>query len=81
MFSSFIKNLKKPVCLNCKYLVEVKYTHYDGIPEQKLARCAKFGEQHFVTGKVEYDTAVSCRQDVKKCGENALFFSPKITVR
>jgi hypothetical protein len=36
--------------------------------------CRKFGDTNIITGKVTYDSAISARQDEKKCGENAVLF-------
>lgn len=77
---SFIIKTQKP-CINCVHYVKHKYTY----PEDELYSsknsigcCAIFGKQHFVTGEIEYDNALSCRTNEQKCGKNGVFFTKKI---
>jgi hypothetical protein len=73
---SFIIKTQKP-CINCVHYIDYKYTY----PEDELYNsktrvggCSIFGRQHFVTGVTEYDDALSCRINEKKCGKNGTFF-------
>jgi len=73
---SFIIKTQKP-CINCVHYVKYKYTYpedelYDS--KTRVGGCAIFGKQHFVTGIIEYDDALSCRTNEKKCGRNGTFF-------
>jgi hypothetical protein len=52
----------KKICRDC--------VHFIGHERE----CRKFGDTNLVTGKVTYDSARSAREDVKKCGENAIHF-------
>uniref|UniRef100_A0A6C0F848 Uncharacterized protein n=1 Tax=viral metagenome TaxID=1070528 RepID=A0A6C0F848_9ZZZZ len=52
----------KKICKDCRHFIG------DNI------ECRKFGDTNIITGKVTYDSARSARQDVKKCGEDAIHF-------
>lgn len=58
----FIQNQNKKVCANCKFFIANKN------------ECGKFGEVDIITGKYNYENAISLRNDEKKCGEYAIFF-------
>ncbi len=76
--SSFITNLKKPICVACSHFIEYTNNYpYDELPSDKLGKCSKFGTIHLVTGEVEYNFALSCRKDKNKCGEEGLYFTKK----
>jgi hypothetical protein len=36
----------------------------------------KFGEKNMITGKIKYDYAIDCRNDVSKCTKIARYFVP-----
>jgi len=40
-----------------------------------LGKCAKFGVKHLVTGQIEYDFAIHCRENKDKCGKEGILFS------
>ena len=67
----FIRNTKLPNCINCVHFIEHANNYpYDELPNDKLhGRCKKFGQVDLVTGSIEYDFAINCRSDTKKCGE------------
>lgn len=61
------------------------HVHPSLMPTKKICRdcihfigdsveCRKFGDTNIVTGKVTYNTARSVREDIKKCGEDAIHF-------
>jgi len=52
----------KKICRDCRYFIG------------DTLECGKFGDTNLVTGKVTYPYARSTREDVKKCGENAIHF-------
>lgn len=52
----------KKICRDCKYFIG------------DTMECGKFGDTNLVTGKVTYPYARSTREDVKKCGEDAIHF-------
>ena len=58
----FIQNQNKPICANCKFFISNKN------------ECSKFGDVNIITGKYNYETATSVRNDEDKCGEYAIFF-------
>ena len=66
----FIRNQNVPVYKTCMYFEEdaTKY-FYDAMPKSKLyGTCTRFGQINYVTGVTEYDYAVACRNDIRKCG-------------
>ena len=75
----FINNLKTPICVRCSHFIEHNniYTR-SKYPSNKLGNCSKFGTKNLVTGKIEYAFAINCREDINKCGKDAIFFSKKI---
>ena len=65
--SSFIQNLSKPICLSCTHFMEYKNNYtYDPYTNKstsdKIGKCARFGAKHLVTGQIEYDFAIHCRE-------------------
>ena len=70
----FINNLKTPICVRCSHFIE----HNNIYTRSKLGNCSKFGTKNLVTGKIEYAFAINCREDINKCGKDAIFFSKKI---
>jgi len=54
--------LTKKICRDCKYFIGDEL------------ECGKFGDQNIVSGKVSYPSARSVREDLKQCGENAIYF-------
>ena len=64
---SFITNLSKPVCISCTHFIEYKnnYTYESytkKLESDKLGKCARFGVKHLVTGQIENDFAIHCRE-------------------
>jgi hypothetical protein len=59
------------------------YIYYDSYNESisdiptsdKISKCAKFGAKHLVTGQIEYDFAIHCRENKDKCGKEGILFS------
>jgi len=52
----------KKICANCKFFISNK------------KECSKFGDVDIITGKYDYEEAISVRNDQEKCGEDAIFF-------
>ena len=70
---TFIRNQDLPICNTCVHFLP-NTTNYpdDARPDDTLyGRCKKFGETNCVTGIVEYDFAIRCRNEVTKCGKLA----------
>jgi hypothetical protein len=53
---------EKKICANCKFFISDK------------KECSKFGDVDIITGKYNYEDALSVRSDKEKCGEEAIFF-------
>lgn len=73
---SFIIKTQKH-CINCVHYIKYKYDYpenelYDS--KTRVGGCSLFGREHFVTGIIEYDDALSCRTNEQKCGKNGVFF-------
>ena len=64
LFSKSISSIipTKKICKDCR--------HFIGDNRE----CRKFGDVNIITGKVTYNSALSVREDVKKCGEDAIHF-------
>ena len=64
---SFIKNMDKPVCKECKYF------KYDSIyKDYGLGRCTKFGKKDLITGKIIFEDVTLAR--TQDCGVNGTYF-------
>ena len=64
---SFIKNMDKPVCKDCKYF---KYdTSYK---EYHFGQCTKFGKKDLISGKIIFEDVNLAR--TQDCGVNGTFF-------
>ena len=64
---SFIKNIDKPVCKDCKYF------KYDAIYNDfSYGKCGVFGKKDLVTGKIIFEDAVFARKN--DCGLNGTYF-------
>ena len=75
--SSFIKHKDLPACINCVHFIphETNYP-YDPPPNDKeYGKCKLFGKQNMVTGTINYEYAVLCRENEQKCGEKGEHFT------
>ena len=86
LFSTFskknIKNLSLHSCSNCiNNIPHERYNYYD-LEDNRylLSRCKKFAYKDYLSGYIVYEYARNCREDPKKCGLKAKFFSPKEVV-
>ena len=73
----FIKNMKYPVCHNCfnfGNFIPIEGT--SDFEYYKTGVCMKFGEKDMITGKINYDSAIDCRNDASKCTNTAKYFTP-----
>jgi hypothetical protein len=76
----FIRNQDLPVCQTCVHFLNVSNNYpYDKRPSDTDGRCKKFGELHCITGLVEYDYAMRCRNDESKCGKLAVEYQRRAT--
>ena len=66
--SRFIKNIKLPVCADCKYYIPGTI---------KNGKCSKFGEKDIITGKITYENAVYTRVTENMCGVVGNYFEKK----
>jgi hypothetical protein len=72
----FIKNMNFPACENCLYFgnfIPIEGSHYE---YSKIGVCMKFGDKNMITGKIDYDSAINCRNDPSKCSNEAFHFTP-----
>jgi hypothetical protein len=78
-FLTFIKHKDFPACINCVYFIEDKSNYpYDPPPsDEKYGKCRLFGSQNMVTGNINHEYAVLCRENEKKCNKNGKFFTKK----
>ena len=77
----YIRNLKNPICINCIHFIEYKsqdlYDYHYNNHNKNYGSCSKFGIKNLVTGEIEYDKALNCRNDKNKCGIDGKFFVEK----
>ena len=52
----------KKICKDCRHFIGDKI------------QCRKFSDTDIVTGEITYKSALSVREDEKKCGEDAIYF-------
>jgi hypothetical protein len=73
--------VKNPICLDCSHYNEYKHPNpYDelyGGESYKLGKCGLYGRQNVVTGQIQFEYAVVCREDDSKCGEKGKQFNLK----
>jgi hypothetical protein len=68
---SFIKNVDKPLCKDCKYF------KYDSIYNDfSYGKCTKFGKKNLIDGKITFEDVVLARHH--DCTVNATYFEEKI---
>jgi hypothetical protein len=68
---SFIKNMDKPVCKDCKYF------KYDNIyNDMTFGKCTKFGRKNLIDGKIIFEDIVQARMN--DCTVNATYFEEKV---
>lgn len=73
----FIKNIEYPACDRCFNFAN--FTPIEGTTNfeySKIGVCMKFGEKDMINGKIKYDYAIDCRNDVSKCTKIARYFVP-----
>jgi hypothetical protein len=77
--STFIRNKKLPICINCLHFIEHKNNYpYDPNPSDHLyGKCKQFGEVNIITGIFQYEYARLCRDNSNKCGKFGSQYTPK----
>jgi len=79
--STRIVNIEKPVCAVCRHFIKPEKRKHDGFvfdrdsDYKRYGKCSLFGTKDLVTGKIDYEYAINCRWDIKKCGEQGGRFS------
>ena len=64
---SFIKNMDKPICKDCKYFkCDTTYKEYH------FGLCTKFGKKDLISGKIIFEDVTLARD--QDCGVNGTFF-------
>jgi hypothetical protein len=67
---SFIKNIDKPICKDCKYFKsDISYKDYH------YGQCTKFGKKDLISGKIIFEDVILAR--AQECGVNATYFENK----
>ena len=77
--SSFIKYNNLPSCINCLHFIkDISNYPYDPPPnDKKYGKCKLFGYQNMVTGEINNEYAIECRNNQNKCGEKGKYFTKK----
>lgn len=76
-FSSIIKHIEYPSCINCIHFIKYNVKEYDYHPEDKaikLSTCNKFGSKDIISGKINYDSTSKCRFNKDMCGLDGKYF-------
>jgi hypothetical protein len=73
----FIKNANLNTCKNCVYFIKDTPFEYGAPNDEKYGKCKMFGEKNLITGIVQHDYAVWCRQNNAKCGQDGKYFKEK----
>ena len=67
---SFIKNVDKPICKDCKYF------KYDSIyNDYEYGKCTKFGRKNLIDGKIIFEDVQIAR--LQDCTVNGTYFELK----
>lgn len=76
LFSSFIKKTNK-TCITCANYTPYSYQYpLDEIYNAKtqLGTCSIFGTQNLVTGEIQNEEALTCRNNESKCGKEGRYY-------
>lgn len=77
LVSSFITKTTYPLCINCaNYITNDSTYPYDKMryDKMKIGKCSLFGKQSLVTGQIEYENALHCRDNWAFCGERGAYY-------
>ena len=72
--SNRICNHDAPSCVDCVHFVEEKKFN-NPINMNQYGKCSIFGQKDVVTGQIQYEYALTCRNN--QCGVNGTFFEAK----
>jgi hypothetical protein len=75
-FVTKIKNINLPNCINCVF-----FKKYNGILNgasdiEHKSICVKFGTKNLISGHVNYEPAIRCRNNAEMCGIDGKYFKP-----
>ena len=66
-YSSNIKDLNQPSCINCVHFQPTLWN-------DEYGKCRKFGRKNIITDEINYDYSSFARFDYNKCGFNGKYF-------
>jgi hypothetical protein len=69
----FIKYQFCPPCITCKYIL---IDRVEPLNTMKT-KCTKFAVCNKITGTIEYENAIDCRDDLNKCGNIGFYYENK----
>lgn len=64
--SRFVRNVQFPSCNTCFFFHQKKTSH--------LKKCSKFGEKDLITGEINYEHALTSRNNENLCGQKGLYY-------
>ena len=78
-FSNFILHKELPLCIKCVHFIcDVTNYPYDTLPNDAVSgKCKLFGKKNMVTGEIDNNYAIDCRNLENKCGENGKYFTKR----
>ena len=68
--SCFVKYKFCPPCITCKHLM---LDELEPLNKMKM-KCAKFAIHCRITGSIEYENAMDCRNNIKQCGDIGFYY-------
>lgn len=71
--SCFMKYRFCPPCITCKHII---LDEWEPLNKMKM-RCGKFAVSCRLTGVIEYEHAIKCRNDVKKCADIGFYYESR----
>lgn len=69
-----IKNIKSPSCTKCVHFIKDTHALINKHNEGEFGKCKLFGKMDVVSGEIEHDYAVICREHLMKCGQRGNYF-------
>lgn len=68
--SCFVKYELCPPCISCKYILLDALEPFD----TTKIKCKKFAVSNKITGFIEYENAVECRNNINKCADIGFYY-------
>ena len=77
IIKKIISNKNISACSNCLFFFK-KYNNFNQVDYQK-SKCLKFATKNILSGEIENERAINCRNNEEKCGHKGKNFIKKIS--